>query len=308
MPKKIFTHPLILIVTLPLGIWLWTVGGTVIAWGISTHFCAFAFCYWSLLVLLKIKLDVPKIFFLFGALLLGFLGIFTLSIYRPFWSGPTLVHLAEVIIGLGYLIEFFLVKGPEKLSRKILELIIAAVVLAAALFAFYWFGGKEEPWPTYDNARYEFSLEYPAGWQLGVAPTNNDGRTFTSPDQQIECRAYGFYNALTGPEGNPQTLEEFVAWLVDPETLGEEAPVVLAQKQTMLGNNPAVQLITQEGQKIQEAVYALGEESGRGVVCTFPSPEAQKAFGQDFERMVRTFQCRTNLNGASAEEGSIPGT
>ncbi|NIT03525.1 hypothetical protein GTO10_01115 [Candidatus Saccharibacteria bacterium] len=110
--KSIFLHPAALAVTVLLSIWLWSVGGEPIGWGMTTNFCAVAFTYWSFLILLwpvlgflNLEVKVPKIFFFAGALFLAYLGTYTLLTYRPFFSAPTIVHVAEAVFGYGFLAE-----------------------------------------------------------------------------------------------------------------------------------------------------------------------------------------------------------
>ncbi len=48
---------------------------------------------------------------------------------------------------------------------------------------------------TYANYRFDFSLVYPENIvSMESAPTNNDGRTFTSPNENIVIKAYGAHN------------------------------------------------------------------------------------------------------------------
>lgn len=43
-------------------------------------------------------------------------------------------------------------------------------------------GASAETWRTYQNPRFGTIGQYPAGWTMGPAPENDDGRVFTSPD------------------------------------------------------------------------------------------------------------------------------
>lgn len=50
---------------------------------------------------------------------------------------------------------------------------------------------------TYDNDRFNFSIEYPSDLlKMQEPPANNDGRTFLSRDKTVEMRVWGQYNAL----------------------------------------------------------------------------------------------------------------
>lgn len=52
----------------------------------------------------------------------------------------------------------------------------------------------------YFNPRFEFSLAYPENLVSPQAPPqNNDGRTFVSPEGDIEIKAFGYHNSLNQP-------------------------------------------------------------------------------------------------------------
>lgn len=88
---------------------LWKLGGSSIIWGVTTDWCAFAFSYWTiLLIFVLFKIKIPQIAFILGAIFFAFMGTLTLVVYRPFFSFPTLIHLTEAILGYGYLIEIWL--------------------------------------------------------------------------------------------------------------------------------------------------------------------------------------------------------
>lgn len=197
------------------------------------------------------------------------------------------------------------------MRKKILILSVVIVLAIAAVVIVSWFflrkEEQKEEWPIYQNSRYNFSVQYPSGWQLGEAPTNNDGRTFFSPDQEIECSAYGFYNVLTDDAGNPQTLDEFIDWLVGEQDVGardQGSVAVLEKSETTLSGYRAEHLITKEDTTIKEAVYALGQESGRGLLCIFKSREAQATFQKNFEKMRQSFKIEANLDGEEVITGT----
>lgn len=106
------SHPAMTIITLPMAIMLWQIGGSEIGWGMTTDYCAAAFTIWTILVLLcLVKIPVLKIIFVLAAIFFAFLGTFTLITYRPIASWPTMVHLTEFIIGYGYLWGTFINKN-----------------------------------------------------------------------------------------------------------------------------------------------------------------------------------------------------
>ncbi len=111
MIKRILTHPALILITLPVALMLWSLGGAPILGIVTSNWCAVAFSYWTILLFLKLlKIKIPQIAFILGAILFAFLGTITLAVYRPFLSFPTLVHLLEAIIGYGYLISLFVRK------------------------------------------------------------------------------------------------------------------------------------------------------------------------------------------------------
>ena len=187
--------------------------------------------------------------------------------------------------------------------KKITPLIIIIVIalLAAGLIWWQYSGDStntnenkpKSEWTTYENARYSFSVDYPADWQLGEAPTNNDGREFTSPDKSMSCRAYGFNNALTDEEGNSQTLDEYIEWLKSNEE-GE----VIETKSALLDGYAAQRLVTRSSnEKVTDAIYVLGLESGHGLYCIFANQQAQQDFKDDFNKMAASYKINAPING-----------
>jgi hypothetical protein len=63
---------------------------------------------------------------------------------------------------------------------------LVLVVLIGPAFA-------EEGWRQFDNARFGFSMEVPAGFIKSEPPANGDGATFNSPDGSAELRVWGAY-------------------------------------------------------------------------------------------------------------------
>ena len=114
------------------------------------------------------------------------------------------------------------------IGALILDLLVTA-------YLFFFSGSKFE---TYKNSCYSFSVDYPANWELGEALTNNDGRDSTSLNKDIACRAYGFQNSLMNDQGESQSLEEFINWLLDDGISTE-----IERSDTVLGGNLATRLI-----------------------------------------------------------------
>jgi len=181
--------------------------------------------------------------------------------------------------------------------KKVVFILLGIGVVVALLL--YWTMNQTWlGWETYRNARYGFEVEYLNNWQLGEAPTNNDGRTFTPPEGGMECRAYGFYNSLE------QTLDEFVEWL-----LQDGATNMLESKVVTMAGRDARQLVLGQGEGGQIATYILGDEVGYGLVCFVVDPGLIEKYRSVYNHMVESFtiieeesstgwdKCETLLSG-----------
>ncbi|MEA3355517.1 MAG: hypothetical protein U9Q63_03480 [Patescibacteria group bacterium] len=165
------------------------------------------------------------------------------------------------------------------------------LILSGVLVVFLglgWVGQRgfdSGDWAIYENSRYGFAVDYPAEFNLGEAPTNNDGREFISPDKKIICRGYGFYNALTNDQGEPQSLDEFSDWMLEGENI-----VQGGKQETVLDDEPAMELVweTKDGY-ITQGIYTLDKEQGYGLSCVFKSEKDRKAFAPKFRIMVNGF-------------------
>jgi len=174
---------------------------------------------------------------------------------------------------------------------------ILLVLIASFIFIKIYFHQKGNDWQEYTNSRYHFTIKYPYNWELGEPEFNNAGREFFSPDKKIQCYAYGFQNALITSDGRPQTLEEFIDWLISNENLQ-----VLEKKQTILSGKPAIELTLQkEENQIQQAVYTLDEETGHGFYCLFPDLKSKDSFQLNFKKMADSFQITIPQNNNQLE-------
>ncbi len=140
--------------------------------------------------------------------------------------------------------------------------LLAILAISYFVISNQWLG----KWQTYENERYQFSLEYPTNWGLGEQETNNAGREFLSPGGNTTCYAYGFANALTGKESMPQTLDEFASWITNSE--GEDIKLV-EKKETSLSGKKAVRLHSSFNGGEKDAIYSLGTETGIGLYCVY---------------------------------------
>ena len=148
-------------------------------------------------------------------------------------------------------------------------------------------------WQTYENSRFGFSVDYPGNWDLGVAPTNNDGREFTSPDGDIACRGYGFNNSLLNNQGEPQTLNEFVDWLTENMDYEE----VLERNNTTMDSKDAQELVSLADGIITRGVYVLGKGTGMGLVCSYFTKGIMEEQNENFVTMQQSFTINASLDG-----------
>ena len=170
-------------------------------------------------------------------------------------------------------------------KRKTTAIILA--VLAAAGFLAYFFWPKDsQEWKTYENSRYNFSVDYPARWGLGQPEENNAGRTFNDPQSGVECYAYGFVNALLNENGNPQTLDEFVDWLT--ESMGFEE--IMERNSRTIDGLEAQTLVASSDGSIMRAIYTLNTETGMGLACYYDNEEIVKKQNDNFEKMIASIK------------------
>jgi len=183
--------------------------------------------------------------------------------------------------------------------KKVVIGVLIIVILGLGAY-FFLKSSKETPepaeplsWQTYENSRFGFSVDYPGGWSLAEAPTNNDGREFNSPDGDIACRGYGFNNSLLNDQGEPQTLSEFVDWLTE----NPEIEKVLERNNTTMDSKEAQELVTLNNGITARAVYALGTETGIGLVCSYPNKEIMDKQDENFATMKQSFAIKSPLDG-----------
>lgn len=76
------------------------------------------------------------------------------------------------------------------MNRRRFLLAAACLVPAAA-------SAQGDGWSVYVNDRFGTGIEYPSDLFVpGPAPTNNDGRSFATPDGRARFSVWGSYNAL----------------------------------------------------------------------------------------------------------------
>jgi serine/threonine-protein kinase len=67
-----------------------------------------------------------------------------------------------------------------------------SAIAAAVVILSGWDAGASG-WRTYHNPRFGVTAAYPAGWKMGPAPENNDGRVFSSPDGRARVTISGVF-------------------------------------------------------------------------------------------------------------------
>ena len=185
--------------------------------------------------------------------------------------------------------------------KKIFITIFIIVVLGAiAVFALT---RKTVDWQKYQNSRYEFRMDYPMDWSLGDLDPNNAGRELYSPGEEVFCFVYGFANALQNQQGDPQSLDEFIDWLVNDPRVGEGLYTELLERNaSTLDGKSAVHLLTEQDGNIKESVYVLGNETGIGFFCLYEDMDDRKQFKTTFARMVESIQIDISLDGESPKK------
>ena len=181
---------------------------------------------------------------------------------------------------------------------KKLLIIFGTTFFLVIIFVFYFVLSSEwlGKWQLYENSRYQFSLEYPTNWGLGEQETNNAGREFLSPGVNTTCYAYGFANALMGKEGAPQTLDEFIDWLISSEAEGTE---IIEKSQPRLSGREAVILRSSFEGGEKDAVYTLGKETGIGIYCVYSDAAQREKDKEIFDHMVESMKINLNLDGSA---------
>jgi len=175
--------------------------------------------------------------------------------------------------------------------RKYLLILSIFILIIGIILICFLVLRNEKEWPIYENSRYNFSLKYPPEWKLGEKEINNAGREFNSQDGKVYCYAYGFQNAIFTQNNRPQTLDEFIEWMKDKPDFE-----LIEQKETSLGGYRAIELVSRTDGKIKQAVYALGNETGRGFFCVFGDLREKKNFEKDFDRIKKSFKISVSLD------------
>jgi hypothetical protein len=74
---------------------------------------------------------------------------------------------------------------------RFIFLIAFSLIASLAAAPIAW---AESGWTSYHNERFGTTADVPAGWKMGAAPENKDGRVFSSPDDAATLIISGMLN------------------------------------------------------------------------------------------------------------------
>ena len=161
---------------------------------------------------------------------------------------------------------------------------------------------------SYTNARFGFSVQYPADWRLGEALADGSGILLTPPVQKSQVGLTGFLNLVEGKsQDGRQTLDEFAA--AHRRIMGEhysKKNISLRWQGDLsvtLGGLPARQLSFSyldetKTEIIELHIFSLGRNEGRGVRMKFPAT-SRSTLMPVLANMLQTYQPGRDQNAAS---------
>ena len=160
-------------------------------------------------------------------------------------------------------------------------------------------GHEERAWNVYTNARFGFSVRYPANWRLGNPIPDGIGVTLYPPIDNSLVALSGHMNILEGKsQDGRQTLDEFATAhrRIITELYGKKTITVKwRQDQDMsLAGFPAKQLTftysdATHGGMIERHIFSLGRNEGRGIRIKVPL-SAEERVMPTITRMLETYQ------------------
>jgi hypothetical protein len=163
-------------------------------------------------------------------------------------------------------------------------------------------------WKNYTNARFGFSVQYPADWQLGEALPDGSGIVLTPPVQKCQVALTGFLNMVEGKsQDGRQTLDEFAA--AHRRIMGEhysKKNISLTwqeDRSVTLGGLPARQLSFSyldetKTEIIELHIFSLGRNEGRGIRMKFPAT-SRTTLMPVLATMLQTYQPGREQNAVS---------
>lgn len=106
--------------------------------------------------------------------------------------------------------------------RLFLGLLLGALLLGSASDA--------ASFRPYHNDRFGVTADVPAGWRMGEAPENDDGRVFSSPDGSAEIIVSGGFVVLPAAEEFALRLKPEAGETIDYTSRGRDRIVVSGRK------------------------------------------------------------------------------
>ena len=161
---------------------------------------------------------------------------------------------------------------------------------------------------SYTNARFGFTVRYPAGWRLGDPMPDSMGIVLYPPVEESQIALSGFMNIMGGTsQDGRQTVEEFSAAhrriITDVYAKKKISVRWQPDEETTLGGFPAKRLSFTysdvHGKDMLEVhLFSLGRNEGRGVRIKLPASEAS-ALLPTINRMLESYQAGRDQNAVS---------
>lgn len=163
-------------------------------------------------------------------------------------------------------------------------------------------------WKTYSNARFGFSVRYPADWRLGDPLPGGVGITLYPPTDYSQVVVLGFMNVIEGEsQDGRQTLEEFSSAhrriIIELYAKKHISIQWRADKDASLANFPAKRLSFtyrdgQGNEMLEIHIFSVGRNDGRGVRIKLPSV-SEKDLLPLIKEVVETFELGRDQNAVS---------
>ena len=164
-------------------------------------------------------------------------------------------------------------------------------------------GGK-----LYTNARFGFSVRYPADWRLGNPLPDGIGVTLYPPTEQSLVALSGHMNVVSGSsQDGRQTLKEFAdahRRIITDLYDRKKVPVKWRKDQERsLAGFPARQLTftyadSKQGDVVEHHIFSLGRNEGRGIRVKVPL-SAETPLMSTVQKMLETYQPGRDQNAVS---------
>lgn len=154
-------------------------------------------------------------------------------------------------------------------------------------------------WRSYTNARFGFSVRYPATWKLGNPLPDGSGIIFQPPIEQSLVALSGHMNLVEGSsQDKRQTLDEFTAAhrRIITDLFGKKKVALTWQKEqdTTLAGFPAKRLAftyqdEHQTSMLEVHLFSLGRNEGRGVRIKAPL-SAEAGLLPSITKMLETYR------------------